>query len=48
LVGVLGEPYIYHHLEDVTRIGEDFGVCLTVKNWWGLIKEPNMKHFHKP
>jgi len=25
LVGVLGEPYIYHHLEDVTRIGEDFG-----------------------
>jgi len=22
---------------DVTRIGEDFGGCLTVKNWWGFL-----------
>jgi len=45
LVGVLGEPYIYHHLEDFTRSG-DFtwrvSVCeelvgITHRRWLGLV-----------
>ena len=29
---VLGEPNIYHHLVDFTRIGKVVEGCLTVKN----------------
>ena len=34
---VLGEPNIYHDLGDFTRMWEDCGGCLTVKNQWGLL-----------
>ena len=29
---VVGEPNLYHNLEDFTRKWEDCGECLTVKN----------------
>jgi|TARA_B100000959_G_scaffold180615_1_gene189000 hypothetical protein len=37
LISVLGEPNIYQNLGRFTRNGKVVELCLTVKNYWGLL-----------